>query len=59
MIQLESSSVKDVVAAELKTRIDALERMAKRWESRGGTPKREWEIDAQSYIKDYKGYQAI
>jgi PAS domain S-box-containing protein len=33
--------------------------MAKRWESRGGTPKREWEIDAQSYVSDYKGYQAI
>lgn len=59
MIQLESSTVKDVVAAELKTQIDALERMAKRWESRGGTPKREWEFDAQSLVKDYKSYQAI
>ena len=58
-IQLESSTVKDVVAAELKTRTGALERMAKRWEIRGGTPKREWEIDAQSYVSDYKGYQAI
>lgn len=59
MIKLESSTVKDVVAAELKPQIDALERMAKRWESRGGTPKREWEFDAQSLVKDYKSYQAI
>lgn len=59
MIQLESSTVQDAVAAELKTRIDALERMAKRWESRGGTPKREWEFDAQNFVGDYKGYQAV
>ena len=59
MIQLESSTVKDAVAAELKTQIDALERMAKRWEIQGGTPKREWESDAISYVKDYKSYQAI
>ena len=59
MIQLESSTMKNVVAAELTTRIDALERMAKRWEIRGGTPKREWEFDATSYVRDYKSYQAI
>ena len=59
MIQLESSNVNNVVAAQLKTRMNALQRMANRWEIRGGTPKREWEFDAQSDVSDDKGFQAI
>ncbi len=59
MIQLESSNVNNLIETQLKSRINALQRMANRWEIRGGTPKREWEFDAQSYVSDDKSFQAI
>ena len=43
----------------LEQRIFALERMAKRWELNGGTPKALWYADAKRYVLDQKGYQAI
>src|SRR6476469_10293284 len=33
--------------------------MANRWEADGGTPKALWEADAEAYVKDFYGYQAI
>ena len=59
MIQLKSSNVNNEIAAQLETRTRALARMAKRWEMRGGTPKLEWEADAQFYVSDFSGFQAI
>lgn len=59
MILTESSNVKNEVAAQLETQTRALVQMANRWEMRGGTPKQEWEADAQLYVSDYGGYQAI
>lgn len=59
MMQAESSKVKTQFTTQLNARISALVRMSKRWEIRGGTPKPEWEADAQIHINDYKGFQAI
>lgn len=43
----------------LDVQIDALTRIAKRWEARGGVPKDEWMSDAKSYYDDFKVYRAI
>lgn len=59
LILQETSLVKTEIAQQVETRIEALQRMAKRWEIRGGIPKNEWEADAIYQIKDYSGYQAI
>jgi signal transduction histidine kinase len=37
----------------------ALGRMAKRWDSRGGTPKNEWLSDANNFLADQSGYESI
>lgn len=70
LVQRENNQIKQLVSAqvtvvenqltqEINNRIAALERMAKRWEVRGGTPQGEWEADAQAYLRDYQGYQAL
>ena len=33
--------------------------MANRWQANDGTPKALWEADADAYVKDFYGYQAI
>ncbi len=48
-----------VVRQALDDRTRALDRMAGRWESRGGTPRAEWEADAARHITDQPGYRAI
>jgi PAS domain S-box-containing protein len=45
--------------ADLRNRIPALRRMAERWEMRGGTPKNEFLSDAEAYISDLPGFQAL
>jgi signal transduction histidine kinase/CheY-like chemotaxis protein len=37
----------------------ALERMAKRWEIRQGTPQNEWKSDANAYIENYYSYDSL
>jgi signal transduction histidine kinase len=56
---LAAKSVKSEVANRLLFQVDSLSRMAKRWESRKGTPKREWMADAEAHIIGYAGYKAI
>jgi PAS domain S-box-containing protein len=58
-IELAAASVSHEITAQLETRIKALDRMAKRWETRGGTPKTEWEADALNYYQDFVGIQGI
>ena len=58
-VQKDTSSVKENIEAELNSRILPLDRMARRWTTRGGTPREEWEAEASSYIKDYKSYQSV
>ena len=59
IILTETAAVKNKISGQLERRILALERMAKRWEVRGGTPRIEWEADAQAYINHQEGAQSI
>ena len=49
----------DKIESDLLNRISAVERMASRWEVRGGTPEVEFREDAQHYYNDLPGFQAI
>jgi len=66
----ERRHIRDVVAAETMSvaleiselfdaRIKALQRMAGRWNARGGVPEDEWRPDAEAYVRDQAGAQAI
>ncbi|MGL6280861.1 MAG: PAS domain S-box protein, partial [Microcoleaceae cyanobacterium] len=59
IIDYQSEIIKWELTTELQTRVLAIERMANRWQIRGGTPQNEWLKDAESYIQDYPGYRAI
>ncbi len=60
---LQASNVRAQVQARMQERVQerilALQRMANRWESAGGTPRSVWERDALAYYQDFGGYQAI
>lgn len=43
----------------IEPQILALQRLADRWRSRGGTPQAEWEADALHYVFDHPGIKAI
>ncbi|MBW4556953.1 MAG: response regulator [Trichormus sp. ATA11-4-KO1] len=59
LVQQQAIALQTELTNELKTRILALERMEKRWQMRGGTPRAEWEADAAAQVKDFRGYRAI
>lgn len=59
LVQFAAASVKQEIDTQMRNRFQALERMRERWTSRGGTPKLEWEKDAQNYLRGYPGFQAI
>ncbi|MDN3518325.1 PAS domain S-box protein [Aquisalimonas lutea] len=44
---------------DLGVRVDALERMAHRWEHTGGTGERAWRQDAAGYLSDFQGLEGI
>ncbi|PSB66775.1 histidine kinase, partial [filamentous cyanobacterium CCP1] len=58
-LKLEATVFQHQIEAAVDNQLLALERMANRWQVRGGTPRPEWEADAKALIKDYPGYQAI
>ena len=58
-VKFAAASVKQELTAQLQNRILSLVRIAKRWELQGGTPKAQWDGDAQNQIRDYPGFQAI
>ncbi|ARV59704.1 PAS domain S-box protein [Nostocales cyanobacterium HT-58-2] len=58
-VELAAASISHEITAQIETRTKALDRMAKRWEIRGGTPKTEWEADAFNYYQDFQGFQGI
>ncbi len=57
--QLHAARITEQISGQINSRILALVRMADRWDKRGGTPKAEWEADANNYLNDFPGYQAI
>ncbi|MGG6296308.1 PAS domain S-box protein [Leptolyngbya sp. AN02str] len=59
LVRQEAQAVKSELSQELSSRILALEQMASRWQTSGGTPKVLWEADAANYVQDFYGYQAI
>jgi len=59
MVESEASIVLDIISVDLRTRIQSLQRIVKRWEVRGGTPKEEFDSDAMMYINDDPGYLAL
>ncbi len=58
---VKAQALKIAFAADdfLDFRVLALERMANRWQVRGGIPRREWEHQAEAYLNDYPDIQAI
>lgn len=44
---------------DLALRIEALERMARRWEQRAGLSEAEWRQDARSYVADFRGLEGM
>ncbi len=59
IIDHESEILQWKLTNEIKIRILALERMAGRWQTRQGIPQKEWEKEAEAYVRDYPGYRAI
>lgn len=59
LIQQEANTIQSQLTEELSIRMLTLRQMANRWEANGGTPKDLWEADAEAYVKDFYGYQAI
>lgn len=58
-IELATASISHEITSQIQTRSLAIKRMAKRWEIEGGTPKLQWEADANNYFQDYGGFQAL
>ncbi|MBW2233215.1 MAG: response regulator [Deltaproteobacteria bacterium] len=60
---METSRALRAATEELRTQtraeIHSLERMARRWERRGGVPRAEWEADAAEYLQSIEYLQAI
>lgn len=58
-VELAATTISQGITTQIKNRINALERMAQRWEVSNGTPQAEWEADATNYWQDYPGFQAL
>ncbi len=59
LIQQQANAIQSQLSEGLSIRMLTLRQMANRWEANGGTPKALWEADAEAYVKDFYGYQAI
>jgi len=55
----QAAHLKSEIETDVTNQILALERMARRWEQQGGTPKALWAADAARYMQHHPGYQAI
>ena len=58
-VQQAADAVKNEIFSKTQARNLALRRMARRWVADVGTPRQRWEADAESYLADFSGYQAI
>ena len=63
VIQEAARSATQNIAEEVELLVEpqflALRRIAVRWAARGGTPRAEWEADAERYIEDQSALQAL
>ncbi|HJV28109.1 MAG TPA: ATP-binding protein [Aromatoleum sp.] len=59
LLDAETAGLGQRFGESLQQRITALERMAKRWETAGGTPHAQWEQDAANYVVDLQGFLAL
>ncbi|GAB4375819.1 MAG: hypothetical protein Kow00121_22010 [Elainellaceae cyanobacterium] len=59
LVQQEANAIESELNRDFSARIQALERMADRWQVSGGTPQALWEADAVNYFEQYYGFQAI
>jgi len=58
-LQSHTDNLALLLNKDLEQRIRALERLADRWEVRGGTPYVDFAADAGNYVRDNPGYVAI
>ncbi|HAT85946.1 MAG TPA: hypothetical protein DCS30_08400 [Rhizobiales bacterium] len=58
-LEREAAVLASVIKVDLSTRVKSLQRMADRWKASTGTPRNEFLSDAQAYIQDQPGYQAL
>ncbi|MCH8268342.1 MAG: CHASE domain-containing protein, partial [Acidobacteria bacterium] len=58
-VEQETLNLRTEIKERLDPQINALDRLARRWEMRGGTPREEWEADAMHYLADQTGQWRI
>ncbi|MFB9354828.1 ATP-binding protein [Sneathiella chinensis] len=58
-MEAEAGSVGTLIKLDLESGIPALKRMVSRWETNGGLKEREFIRDAENYVRDIPGLQAI
>ncbi len=58
-IRLQTEHVATLIRDDMRLRVKSLRRMANRWGYSGGTHRDHWTTDAESYIVDQPGYQAL
>jgi diguanylate cyclase (GGDEF)-like protein/PAS domain S-box-containing protein len=58
-IEAESIKLLSYIEADMDSRIPSLERLVNRWEFHKGTSKEEFIYDANAYVNDLPGFQAI
>jgi signal transduction histidine kinase len=59
LVDLRAEELSSYIEADIRSRIPALQRIVYRWSSRGGTSKTEFYHDANNYIEDLPGFQAL
>ena len=58
-VQAELRLLENLITNELQDNFSALERMAKRWEIREETKKKEWEGEAKALLENFSAYQSL
>lgn len=59
VVREQADKVSLLVSVDMRDRLLALRRMARRWEVSGGTKEAEWRADSDSYIEQFPGLRAV